>query len=162
MPCGDTGGALYESRSLRKGRPSVFRVALEKLENQAGFMSKHAVGGSSRATDGERSLAVWGHSYTLILGLLVGHEVGANVPPHSQVCFQEHDVDKNRRRSLPTIPRPSTADTRPPGHGHVRCLRDPLPCTPEVRSAAWGHIGGASGAGPASGRHACTGLHGGP
>ena len=73
MPCGDTGGALYESRSLRKGRPSVGRVALEKLENQAGFLSKHAVGGRSRATDGERSLAMWGHSYTLILGLLVGH-----------------------------------------------------------------------------------------
>ena len=73
IPCGVTGGTAYESRSLRKGRPSVFRVALERLEKQAGFLSKHAVGGRSRGTDGERSLAVWGHSYTLILGLLVGH-----------------------------------------------------------------------------------------
>ena len=162
MPCGDTGGALYESRSLRKGRPSVRRVDLENHKKIFDAFLQNCVLQRSRAIDGERSAAMWGHSYTLILGLLVGHEVGANVPPHSQVCFQEHDVDKNQRRSLPTIPRPSTADTRPPGHGHVRCLRDPLPCTPEVRSAAWGHIGGASGAGPASGRHACTGLHGGP
>ena len=125
MPCGNTGGAAYERRSLRKGRPSVSRVGLEKLENIIYAVLKYVVGDVFRASDGERSLAMWGHSYTLILGLLVGREVGANVPPHSQVRFQEHDVDKNRRRILPTIPRPSTADTRPPGHGHVRCLRDP-------------------------------------
>ena len=40
-------------------------------------------------------------------------------------------MDKNRRGILPTIPRPSTADTRQPGHGHVRCLRDLPPCTQE-------------------------------
>ena len=73
MPCGVTGGAAYERRSLRKGRPSVGRVAPEKLENKGALLSKHAVAGRSRATDGERSLAMWGHSYTLILGLLVGH-----------------------------------------------------------------------------------------
>ena len=73
MPCGDTGGAAHESRSLRKVRPSVGRVALEKLENKGAGGSKLFVAGRSRATDGERSLAMWGHSYTRILGLLVGH-----------------------------------------------------------------------------------------
>ena len=73
MPCGVTGGGAYDSRSLRKGRPSVGRVALEKLENKGAGGSKLFVAGRTRATDGERSLAMWGHSYTLILGLLVGH-----------------------------------------------------------------------------------------
>ena len=40
-------------------------------------------------------------------------------------------MDKNRRGILPTIPRPSTADTGQPGHEHVRCLRDLPPCTEE-------------------------------
>ena len=73
MPCGNTGGAAYERRSLRKGRPSVSRVGLEKLENIIYAVLKYVVGDIFRASDGERSLAMWGHSYTLILGLLVGH-----------------------------------------------------------------------------------------
>ena len=61
-------------------------------------------------------------------------------------------MDKNRRRILPTIPRPSTAETRPSAAGTSVAPAYPPPCTPvtpnphpsapEVRSASMGPWGG--------------------
>ena len=109
-------GRAYESRSLMKGRPSAVCVGPDNLEHIGANVVKYYIADIGIATDDEYGCATWGHSCTPTLGFLVGHAVGSNVPP-TQVHFYEHDMDKNRRRILPTIPRPSTAEMSPSAAG---------------------------------------------
>ena len=66
-------GAAYEIRSLMKGRPSRACVGLDNLDHIVANVMKIYIADFGIAFDDEHFFATWGHSCTLILGLVVGH-----------------------------------------------------------------------------------------
>ena len=100
-------------------------------------MSKHLVGGSSSASDAESAIAVWGHGYTLILGLLVGHEFGANASPIHMFVSRSMAWTRTGGVFYPRSPghqlripdSPATSTSVASGIS-PRALKNPIPSTP--------------------------------
>ena len=92
-------------------------------------MSKLLVGGSSRASDAERAIAVWGHCYTLILGLLVGHEFGVNASPIHMFVSSGVFYPRSPGHQLRIPDSPATSTSVASGIS-PRALKNPIPSTP--------------------------------